>query len=257
MSAPKTPRRKETGEIISVRRIHRRDLNRTWEFLKLVFRIVNKSTLEYQRPRTKARFMEVYDTEDTEQLLFESGKDIVGYAECSYSPVGADNWMNPRYFDKRGMRPLFVDELAVHPQYQGRGVGSYMLDQLQQIARVHGCTHLVLEVAQNNKDALKWYHKRKFFRLDAAIFLAQRVPQESELLPSRALKTRHAYEAGKAAGAAAKVVVAVARAVPNKKAVPEKAPPASKQAAKPKAAPKPKAKPVKSPAPRRPAPATE
>ncbi len=252
MSAPKTPRRRESGEVISVRRIHRRDLNRTWEFLKLVFRIVNKSTLEYQRPRTKARFMEVYDTEDTEQLLFESGKDIVGYAECSYSPVGADNWMNPRYFDKRGMRPLFVDELAVHPQYQGRGVGSYMLDQLQQIARVHGCTHLVLEVAQNNKDALKWYHKRKFFRLDAAIFLAQKVPQESELLPSRALKTRHAVEGGKAPSVAAKVVVSVARAVPNKKAVvPEKAPPSSKPAPKAKAV----AKAVKV-GPRRLAPAT-
>ena len=84
----------------------------------------------------------------------------------------------------------FVDELAVHPQYQGRGVGSYMLDQLQQIARVHGCTHLVLEVAQNNKDALKWYHKRKFFRLDAAylcftqfINTMKQEPQVQQLLP--------------------------------------------------------------------------
>ena len=180
----------KTREVIGVRRIHRRDLNKTWEFLKLVFRGVNKNTLEYQRPRTKARFMEVYDIEDTDQLLFEVGKMIVGYAECSYSPVGADNWMNPRYFDKRGMRPLFVDELAVHPAYQGRGVGSFMLEQLQHIGRIHGCTHLVLEVAQTNNDALTWYHKRKFFRLDAAIFLAQKIPQEAELLPARALKTR-------------------------------------------------------------------
>lgn len=184
-------------EVITVRRIHRRDLNKTWEFLKLVFRDVNKNTLEYQRPRTKARFMEVYDIEDTDQLLFEVGKEIVGYAECSYSPVGADNWMNPRYFDKRGMRPLFVDELATHPAYQGRGVGSFMLEQLQQLGRVHGCTHLVLEVAQNNKDALTWYHKRKFFRLDAAIFLAQKIPVEAELLPARAIKAR--IEPGEAA----------------------------------------------------------
>lgn len=177
-------------EVISVRRLHRRDLNRVWEFLKLVFRGVNKNTLEYQRPRTKGRFMEVYDIEDTEQLIFETDKSIVGYAECSYTPAGTDNWMNPRYFDKRGMRPLFVDELAVHPSYQGRGVGGFMLEQLQHLARVHGCTHLVLEVAQNNRDALTWYHKRKFFRLDAAIFLAQKVPQDAELLPARPLKTR-------------------------------------------------------------------
>jgi hypothetical protein len=119
--------------------------------------------------------------------------------------VGADNWMNPRYFDKRGMRPLFVDELAVHPQYQGRGVGGFVLEQLQQLARVHGCTHLVLEVAQNNKDALTWYHKRKFFRLDAAIFLAQKVPQESELLPARTLKSgRHGEASAPGRGASQK-----------------------------------------------------
>ena len=38
---------------VRVRRIHRRDLNRTWEFLKLCFRDVNRETVEYQRPRLK------------------------------------------------------------------------------------------------------------------------------------------------------------------------------------------------------------
>jgi len=179
---------KPPSEEVRVRRLHRRDLNRTWEFLKLVFRLVNKNTVEYQRPRTKSRFMEVYDMEGVDQLLFEVNRQIVGYAECSYTTGGSDSWMNPRYFDKRGMRPLYVDELAVHPSYQSRGIGGFILEQLQHLARTRGCTHLVLEVAQNNKDALKWYHKRKFFRLDAAIFLAQRVPTEPELLPGRLLK---------------------------------------------------------------------
>ncbi|MBK6535933.1 MAG: hypothetical protein IPF99_42305 [Deltaproteobacteria bacterium] len=38
---------------ILVRRIHRRDLNKVWEFLKLCFRVVNRETLEYQRPESK------------------------------------------------------------------------------------------------------------------------------------------------------------------------------------------------------------
>ena len=45
------------GPEIRVRRIHRRDLNRVWEFLKLVFRAVNRETVEYQRPRSKKRFV--------------------------------------------------------------------------------------------------------------------------------------------------------------------------------------------------------
>src|SRR6478609_10229304 len=77
------------GPELRVRRIHRRDLNRTWEFLKLVFRAVNRETVEYQRPRSKKRFLQVYDEEGVEQLLFEiagqddEAADIVGYAECA------------------------------------------------------------------------------------------------------------------------------------------------------------------------------
>jgi ribosomal protein S18 acetylase RimI-like enzyme len=179
---------------IRVRRMHRRDLNRAWDFLKLVFRAVNKQTLEYQRPRSKQRFVEQYDDEGVEQLLFEIGGDIVGYAECTFEVTGSDNWINPRFFETRDMRPLFVEELASHPDYQGRGVGSFMLEQLQHLARVRGCTHLVLEVAENNDSALRFYRKRSFYKLDAAIFLAQKIEQESELLPPRRLEDAVVYD---------------------------------------------------------------
>src|SRR5256885_14240414 len=86
----------EDEPVIRVRRIHRRDLNRVWEFLKLVFRDVNRETVEYQRPRSKRRFLEVYEEEGVEQLLFEVSEghsaEIVGYAECAFEITGSDNW---------------------------------------------------------------------------------------------------------------------------------------------------------------------
>jgi ribosomal protein S18 acetylase RimI-like enzyme len=175
---------------VRVRRIHRRDLNRTWEFLKLVFRDVNRETVEYQRPRSKHRFCEVYDDDEAEQLLFEVDNEIVGYAEVTFEISGSDNWLNPRYFDKRDMRPLFLDELAVHPKMQGRGVGAFMIEQLQHLARLRGCTHMVLEVAENNRDALAFYRRRNFHKLDAAIFMAQKITSEPDLLPPRRIKSR-------------------------------------------------------------------
>src|SRR5436853_7255036 len=54
-------KKKKAGPLIEVRRIHRRDLKRAWEFLKLSFRDVNAETVEYQRPISKARFEEIYD----------------------------------------------------------------------------------------------------------------------------------------------------------------------------------------------------
>jgi ribosomal protein S18 acetylase RimI-like enzyme len=193
MSETKPPPTTKQGALeVRVRRIHRRDLNRAWEFLKLVFRDVNRETVEYQRPRSKRRFLEVYSSEWIEQLVYEVQGEIVGYSECAFEATGDDNWVNPRWFEKRGMRPLFVEELAVHPDYQGRGVGSFILEQLQHLARTRGCTHLVLEVAENNESALTWYRTRNFTKLDAAIFLAQKVPGEPDLLPPRRIKPRTA-----------------------------------------------------------------
>ena len=187
-----------TRPTIRVRRIHRRDLNRVWEFLKLTFRAVNRDTVEYQRPRSKKRFLEVYAEEGVEQLLFEmhlegtKGDTIVGYAECAFEIIGNDNWMNQRYFETREMRPLFVEELAVHPEVHGMGVGSFVLEQLEHLARVRGCTHLVLEVAENNENALRFYRARAFHKLDAAVFMAKRVQAEAELLPPRKLRAKRA-----------------------------------------------------------------
>jgi ribosomal protein S18 acetylase RimI-like enzyme len=176
---------------LRVRRIHRRDLNRVWEFLKMVFRDVNRETVEYQRPRLKSHFFEIYEEAGVEQLLFELKKgrkhELVGYCEFAFEIVGADSWMNHRYFEKRGMRPLFVEELAVHPDYQGLGIGSFMFQQIEHAARLRGCTHVVLEVAENNESALKFYRKRNFIKLDAAVFLAKKLSTEHELLPPRTI----------------------------------------------------------------------
>jgi ribosomal protein S18 acetylase RimI-like enzyme len=180
-------RKKPHQPMITVRHMTRRDIGRVWDFLKISFREVNAETVEYQRPRSKHRFEEVYEEEGIEQLVFEIEDDIVAYAECSYEVTGSDNWINPRYFEKRDMRPLFVDELAVHPEMHGRGVGSFVLEQLHHLARVHGLNHLVLEVAENNERALDWYKKRSFKKLDAAIFMACPVDIEPELLPPREL----------------------------------------------------------------------
>jgi ribosomal protein S18 acetylase RimI-like enzyme len=174
---------------IEVRRMHRRDLNRAWEFLKISFRDVNLATVEYQRPRTKSSFAEIYEDEAVDQLLFEVDGQVGAYAECAHEIAGSD-WLNPRYFERRDMRPLFVEEIAVHPEWHGRGVGSFVLEQLHHLAKVRGLTHIVLEVAENNEHALGWYRKRGFRKLDAAIFMAHSVEAEPELLPPRAIEAR-------------------------------------------------------------------
>jgi len=184
----------DPGIQLHVRRMHRRDINRVWQFLKMVFRGVNRETVEFQRPRHKKRFVETYEDDGVEQLLFEIKRpdkaELVGYAEYSHEIGGTDSWINHRYFDKRGMRPLFVEEIAVHPSHHGTGIGSFMFEQIEHAARLRGCTHIVLEVAENNEEALKFYRKRNFYKLDAAIFLSRKLETPADLLSPRTLKKR-------------------------------------------------------------------
>jgi hypothetical protein len=94
-----------------------------------------------------------------------------------------------RRIHRRDLNRAFVEELAVHPDLQGRGLGAFMLEQAENLARLRRCTHIVLEVAENNPRALEFYRKRDFQKLDAAVFLAKKMATEPELLPARALKS--------------------------------------------------------------------
>src|SRR4029079_13571893 len=86
----------DEGIELRVRRMHRRDINRVWTFLKMVFRGVNRETVEFQRPRHKKRFVETYEDDGVEQLLFEVKRtakaELVGYAEYSHEIAGTDSW---------------------------------------------------------------------------------------------------------------------------------------------------------------------
>ena len=115
---------------------------------------------------------------------------LVGYAEYAYEIAGSGSWMNYRYFEKRDMRPLFVEEIAVHPDHVGLGIGSFMFEQIEHAARRRGCTHIVLEVAENNDVALRFYRNRNFHKLDAAIFLSRKLDMGDDLLSPRKLVPR-------------------------------------------------------------------
>ncbi|MFI5300772.1 MAG: GNAT family N-acetyltransferase, partial [Polyangiales bacterium] len=80
-------------------------------------------------------------------------------------------------------------------------------------ARVRGCTHLVLEVAENNENALKFYRARSFYKLDAAIFLAKKIDSANELLPPRKIKKTRVAAGSTAPKARARKV---SKAVPSK-----------------------------------------
>ncbi len=105
-------------------------------------------------------------------LLAFSGADVVGIATCFFG------------FSTFSARPLLnVHDLAVLPDFQGRGIGRALLVAAEERARSRGCAKLTLEVREDNAPARGLYHERGFrdFELAGAtyrtLFLAKSLPE--------------------------------------------------------------------------------
>ncbi len=57
-----------------------------------------------------------------------------------------------------------IFSLAVHPAYQNRSVGSYLLKEIIDIFRREGVLEVILEVRSSNIKAQKFYEKQGFYR---------------------------------------------------------------------------------------------
>ena len=78
-----------------------------------------------------------------------------------------------------------LDDVVVHADYRGRGVGRGLLAWAEQRARDLGCCKLTLEVLYNNTTALAAYERAGFapYVLDPAagqaLFLQKLLPEAS------------------------------------------------------------------------------
>lgn len=97
-----------------------------------------------------------------------------------------------------GTRPGLFHRLAVHPDFQGRGVGGMVLDDAEQILRDWGCDSLRCDTNADNERALKMYESRGMRRCGTCTWgehthatnktfycLEKRLRRELTLLPQR------------------------------------------------------------------------
>ncbi|WP_457639850.1 ribosomal protein S18-alanine N-acetyltransferase [Persephonella sp.] len=59
-----------------------------------------------------------------------------------------------------------ITMIAVKKEYQGKGVGSFMLDWFYSVAKKEGVKNIWLEVSADNKKAVEFYKKRGFLLQD-------------------------------------------------------------------------------------------
>jgi ribosomal protein S18 acetylase RimI-like enzyme len=96
---------------------------------------------------------------DTLLLLACVGETVVGYGLSHVLPFD-ETWIPDTWVT--GPRIGEIESLSVLPQYRGSGLGSVLLDRLEQHLYATGVKDLILGALPGNTDAIRLYERRGY-----------------------------------------------------------------------------------------------
>jgi ribosomal protein S18 acetylase RimI-like enzyme len=92
-------------------------------------------------------------------LLAERGSELVGYALVAVMPASetivADTW-------RTGERIAEIETVSVAPSERGAGIGSALLDRIDEELAAAGVADVLIGAVVTNTDALRLYERRGF-----------------------------------------------------------------------------------------------
>lgn len=104
--------------------------------------------------------------------VLEYNKNIIGFYWLYY---------NPDYFQKNFNNHYNLDNLiyllaiAIHPDYQGKGLGRLLLRNIYEFARENSMNRILLDVALSNKEAYEWYLREGFIEAEKQIYMIKEI----------------------------------------------------------------------------------
>ena len=104
-------------------------------------------------------YQEVLAKTDTLLLLAFVDETVVGYGLAHVLPVD-ETWIPDTW--ETGSRIGEIESLSVLPKYRGSGLGSELLNRLEQHLDAIGVTDLILGALPGNTDAIRLYERRGY-----------------------------------------------------------------------------------------------
>ena len=107
----------------------------------------------------RAMYEELLAKPDTLLLLAFDGEAAVGYGLAHVLPVD-ETWIPDTW--ETGSRIGEIESLSVLPEYRGSGLGSDLLNRLEEHLHAIGVKDLILGALPGNIDAIRLYERRGF-----------------------------------------------------------------------------------------------
>lgn len=103
-----------------------------------------------------------YNARKTFELLMEDSSYVEGYLHEVNNIITGYMLLTFRYSNEIGGFYVHIDELYVKPEFQGLGIGSKMIDFVNKEYATDNNNRIMLEVNEENIDAIRLYEKRGF-----------------------------------------------------------------------------------------------
>ena len=139
---------------------------------------ITKSCANHMKSQGIFQWNEHYPNKES-FIKDEENKELYVYCieEQIVSCVSLCNKMDKEYitvkWNTKNDNNLYVHRLAVHPNFQKKGVGKSLMDYAESFAKKNEYASVRLDTFSQNKRNLKFYESRGYERLEEIYFLKQ------------------------------------------------------------------------------------
>ncbi|MBF6057984.1 MULTISPECIES: GNAT family N-acetyltransferase [Thiomicrorhabdus] len=133
------------------------DISPMVELLRILFAIEVDFNFDPVKHRTA--FEHIVADENCGALLALSEDKVIGMCTAQ--------WV---YSTATGQKSAWIEDVIVHPDFQGKGVGHLLMEAITQWCRNNGCNRMQLAYDLQNQAAIHFYLKQEFTKTQLGIF---------------------------------------------------------------------------------------
>jgi len=142
---------------ITIRQAQATDINQMSALLQTLFSI--EADFIFDADLSQSALQKIIDDSERCALVASNGRKIIGM--CSAQ------WV---YSTASGKKSAWIEDVVLHPDFRGQGIGTKMMDELLVWCRDSGCNRAQLVYDLDNQPAIDFYQKQAFSSTRLGVF---------------------------------------------------------------------------------------